>query len=226
MLLRKYMPLTFQLSVLITLPVLIMTQPHNVIWVLGIAWLYHFMAFSLCGHMIISHGRSSWIPHELLYTLFFYVSYILPDIWAGLHIQHHKHTDTHRDPQSPDHTGFKSLLALYDTNLTDIRTVIKHRKNNPLSVFFQKYYNFLIVIPVLLTVIFPDSMLMWYWVPGSMSLSIATLSAWYTHVNYEPRRRFHVWAKILFLGESELHDTHHQSDWNHCDPSISWMLRP
>ena len=213
---KRWLPVTWQLSLLVSLPVFVITQPTQMLLpVIGLALLYHWIAFALTAHMIISHGRTSWINHGLLYGIFFYASYNTPVIWAGLHIAHHKHTDTLKDPQSPGHKSFRVLFATYDETLADSRTMVKHLRNNPISEFFWNHYVKLAVLPVLVTVWIPDIMLWAYWVPASMSLWIATLSAWYTHVNFEPRSDFAPWAKLLFVGETSDHVRHH-TDWSYC----------
>ena len=223
---RRYLPVTFQFSVLLTLPVLISLTSWQALWVLPIAWVYHWLSFALTGHMVISHNRTSWIPHEILYTIFFYTTYITPFFWSALHIQHHKHRDTELDPHSPDHLGlWRTLVALYDTDLTDKRTMVKHLRYDQLAQFFVKYNDWLLLPVVLAFFVIPtDVFLMFYAVPASLSFSIATFITWYSHTNYQPREKFHAWAKILFLGESEYHDRHH-TDWSYCAPVTELCLK-
>lgn len=220
---RRYLPVAFQFSVLLTLPVLIVMSGWQSLAVLPLAWLYHWVSFALTGHMIISHDRTSWIPHEILYTIFFYTTYITPHFWGAQHIQHHKHRDTERDPQSPDYLGWRTFIAFYDERLTDKRTMVKHLRTN-LSQFYVKYYTWLLIPPVLASLLIPtDIFLMFYVVPASMSFTIATFSAWYSHQNYEPVERFPLWANILFSGETRYHARHHDN-WRYCEPNTEFFL--
>lgn len=223
---RRYLPVTFQFSVLLTLPWLVYLTGYQALWVIPVAWLWHWLIFVVTGHMIISHSRTSWIPHGILYGLFFYSTYITPFFWGALHIQHHKHRDTELDPHSPDYLGFwQTLIALYDPGLTDKRTMVKHLRYNQLSQFFVKYYSVLLLIPVTAFFVIPtDIFLMFYAVPASLSFTIATFSTYYTHHNHKPRSDFDTWAKVLFLGESEHHDRHH-NDWSYCAPVTELCLK-
>lgn len=221
---RRFLPVTFQFSVILTLPWLIGIVGWQALWVLPLAWIYHWLSFALTGHMIISHGRQSWIPHEILYTLFFYTTYITPHFWGAQHIQHHKHLDTERDPQSPDYLGWRTLIAFYDERLTDKRTMVKHLRTN-LSQFYVKYYVWLLIPPAILAIILPvELFLMFYAVPASMSFTIATFSAWYSHQNFKPVERFPAWANILFSGETRYHARHHDM-WHYCEPNTEFLLR-
>lgn len=223
---RRYLPILFQMSVFGTMPWLVSLVGVEALWCLPMAWFYHWLIFSLTGHMVISHGRQSVIPNQILYMLFFYSTYITPHIWAGLHIQHHKHPDTELDPQSPDYLGFITFLALYDISLCDRRTMVKHLRTNSMSKFIWRWYLLLLSVPVMFTLLTDiETSLFYYWVPVSLSFTIATFSAWYTHSDLRPRKYFHTWARFLFLGESEYHDRHHEVDWNHCDPTIGWLLK-
>lgn len=174
-----------------------------------IALLYHFFAISLTGHMIISHERKSiWIPHSILYTLFFYTTLIPPGLWAAYHIQHHKFLDTEKDPHSPDHKGLWILLALWNPALIDKRTYVKHRRNT-LSNFYEKYYYLLLTVPVIFMFLFPYQWVLLLWsAPAGLALSLGTYSAWYGHQNYQPviLDTLHT---VLFLGEHKNHGLHH-----------------
>lgn len=221
---RSYIPLIYQFSWLITLPVTVIEWSWHTVWVIPMALVWHWLSFSLTGHMIISHGaQSRWIPEVILKVWFFINCYISPSLWAGYHIQHHKHTDTLRDPQSRDHQGFGPLLATYDPVLCDLRTYVKSEKNS-VNNFFTRYY-WLCVITAIIVVSYtlPWSLLVWL-VPGSIAFNIALLSAWYTHKNSEPVKNMPAYMNILFSGESRYHDRHH-SDWNHCEPVTKLMLQ-
>ena len=221
----RFLPVAYQFSWLITLPWCVWMWGVNTLWVIPLIGVWHWISFSLTGHMIISHGNQSrWLPDSVMYTLYFMNSYIPPAIWASHHIQHHKHPDTPRDPQSPDYQGFKPMLAYYKPEHLDLRTLVKHRKNN-ISEYFNRYYFLIVCLLALSVIVLPTNWVLLTWlVPGSLSLNVATFSAWYTHHNFEPRERFPTWANLLFTGESQYHARHH-TEWQHCEPLTAWMLR-
>jgi fatty-acid desaturase len=188
-----------------------------------LALLYHFFAISLTGHMIISHGRNSkYIPEFLLYTLFFYTTFIPPGLWAAYHLQHHKYADTEKDPHSPDHKGSIILLALWDPTLVDKRTYVKHRRNS-LSNFYEKNYYLLLAVPLLALLLFPYQWVLMLWAaPAGLALSLGTYSAFYSHKEGVPSKYFSSIHKILFLGEIGDHASHHKN-WNNNSSALGWF---
>ena len=224
---RRYLPVSFQLSALVTLPWLVYMLGWQILpVVMLLSLIYHWASFSMGGHMLISHGRTSrYLPDWIFYTIFFYTTYITPHFWASQHIQHHKHPDTDQDPLSPDTWGWRVLLAFYPEHLTDKRTMVRHLRSNKLSQFFVKHYLWLIALPVLVFFWVPtDLFLLFYAVPASVSFSIATFSAYYSHCDGAPREKMPEWANILFSGESRYHKKHHEN-WKYCEPATEFLLK-
>lgn len=176
-----------------------------------LAPIYHFFALSLGGHMVISHNRKvNPYLEKALYILFFYSSFITPHFWSAIHIQHHKHFDTEKDPQSPKHLGLKVLFPIWNIQLIDKRTYLKHKKSE-LSNFFDKYYAVLCLLPGIFLFLFPLQTLLIWMVPASLALSQATFSAYYSHRNGEPVSNWSLLYTILFLGETGNHKMHHDN---------------
>lgn len=222
---RLIAPVIYQFSWIITLPVLISTSGILSLGVIPLALFWHWISFSLTGHMIISHGcKSRWLPDSVMKLLFFINSYIPVSLWASYHIQHHKHHDTPSDPQSRDYHGKTPLLAYYDPAKIDVRTFVKSERD-PVNRVFTKYYFLLLSLPFWGLALSDVTTILLLWlVPGSLALNIVLFSAWYSHVNFKPVTDLPFWLNILFLGESQYHDRHHR-DWNHCEPMTAWMLR-
>jgi len=221
---RQIIPVLYQFSWIITLPLTVTVWSWHTLWVIPLALVWHWLSFSLTGHMIISHQQKSrWIPDIILKICFFINCYISPSLWAGYHIQHHKHTDTVSDPQSRDHLGLKPLIATYDPELCDLRTYVRSEKNY-INHFFTRYYWLGVIMAVTVATTTPVwSGLLWL-VPGSIAFNIALLSAWYTHKNSEPLSDMPAVMNVLFSGESRYHAQHH-ADWNHCEPVTKLMLQ-
>lgn len=209
------LPLVFQLSIIVSLPLLVFKiGPYAILSVL-LAPVYHWLAIVAAGHMVISHNRNAGkIMNWVLHVLFFFTTFITPGAWAAYHIQHHKHTDSPLDPQSPKHHGLKVLsITGWDHRLKDLRTYITH-KQKPMSNFFHVNYGFLVCLPLIFFLLVPYEAVLFAWaVPASLGLSLGTWSAYYTHRDGEPVEKFSFINKILLLGESENHK-HHHDHWH------------
>lgn len=212
---KHIIPVAFQMSILITLPLLVYQIGIYAIFSVLLGPIYHWLAVVVGGHMIISHNRDAGkVMNWVFYTLYFFTTFIPPGLWAAYHIQHHKHHDTKLDPQSVKHHGFKVLLATWDPKLADVRTFVSHRKK-PMSFFYEKHYKKLIWIPVVAFLVLPTTPVLMLWaVPASIGLWLGTWAAYYTHHNGKPVEKFSWLNKFLLLGESELHVHHHKNDWN------------
>lgn len=67
--------------------------------------------------------------------------------WSIVHMQHHIHSDTDKDPHSPRHHGMKIILGFLDYSVFDKRSLVpvKHVKKDSFHIFFEKFY-----LPILL----------------------------------------------------------------------------
>ena len=172
----------------------------------------HAIGISLVGHYVISHDRHPNLPRPiaaLAYTLFFYCSMNIPHLWAALHIAHHKHADTDKDPHSPAHQGKWVWLATWDPALMDARTYVKHTKSK-LSNFFLDWYIPLAILPFAALLFMPlETFLMYWMIPGPIALTIGTGGAYLTHIDKKPVSGGGVIKFFVFAGEMFNHDKHH-----------------
>jgi len=200
----------FQFSILITFPLLWSYAGWNSLFVIPLASLYHLFALSAGGHMVISHNRDAgaWTP--VLYTLFFYTSFITPATWAGFHIQHHKYPDTERDPHSPKYRGLKAIfLTGWNPKLIDRKTYIRVSKK-PIAKFFDDYFWLLCLIPFLAFYFLPFEAVLLLWaVPASLAITMATTGAYLSHIQGSPGHNALVTVSFAF-GEHPNHRRHHE----------------
>lgn len=202
-------PAVFQASALFTLPLLAYQAWWLACIAIVLALVYHLIGIVVAGHMIISHRRTAGWLDAVYHVIFFFTTFITPGNWAAYHIQHHKHTDTPLDPQSPADHGLKVLLITgWDPKLKDLHTLVEHRSYK-LSVFFEKNYWKLMVFPIMAFLMLPAYLVILLWAaPASLALSLGTLSAYLTHLHGEPRNMTRAEA-VLLLGEGQDHRIHH-----------------
>lgn len=213
--LRKQIPVIYQSSLFVTLPLLyIYGGGWHIAIALLLGWIYSAIFIAIVGHTMISHDFGDppvWVEN-ILYTMFFYCTLITPPLWAAYHIQHHKFTDTEKDPQSAKHLGWQVLLATYPVELLDLRTFVKRNKK-PICQFLEKYYYYLITIPfIALLLVSPITWLTIMLVPCPIALCIGTLSAYTSHIQGEARVMNNL--EMLLYGEKKDHALHHD-DWTH-----------
>lgn len=211
----RYIPTAHQLAVVLTLPL--------TVWQLGLwsipvifvmSLIYHALVVSMVGHSMLGHRNViNPVVDNILYTVFYYVTFISPALWGGFHIQHHKHADTEKDPQSAVHYGFWRVLIItfWNPTLVDIRTFVSLKKRFMIN-FIEQHPWLVACIPVLLLAVIPWQYVLLFWqVPASLALTIGTYSAWYTHQYGEPVKDFGLMQKILILGEVNNHASHHDN---------------
>lgn len=208
----KYTPSVHQLGVLITLPIVIdyfgvLSLPL----VLSLALLYQLVSISFTGHILLGHNSTFYAPlDKLLHYLFFYTTFVSPAMWGAIHMQHHKQTDTEKDPQAAKHYGMRVLLlALWNLELIDRKHFITLYKKPWLKVIHDNHL-LMLLPPLLLALVVPWQYLLLFWlVPASLCTTIATYSAWYSHRQGEPLKKFDIFHTILIAGEHRYHQEHH-----------------
>lgn len=61
-------------------------------------------------------------------------------VWVAIHMNHHRHADTEKDPHSPRHQGLKTFALEYDLDTSKVKWKMKHLIGDPFHMFLHKYY--------------------------------------------------------------------------------------
>lgn len=214
---------------------------HHWSWWLLTAFVYFLtgcLGVSVTFHRFLTH-RSFSMPKwmEYLFSFFGAMGGTGSSIgWVSIHKQHHAHSDTHGDPHSPRHLGWRVLMATYNHHFSiwHVRRMVTDR----FHVILHNYY-FLIWVGwgAFLLAIDWRVFLFGFLAPVSIQIWISNLSnlANHTRCGY---RNFEtgedsvncVPVALLTFGEG-WHNNHHQypGRWNfrvkwwEIDPS-AWVI--
>ena len=173
-------------------------------------FMYKCIGVVITYHRILCHrvGKMNPIVQFLCTALGFYGSLLSPVTWSGVHIDHHKYTDTEKDPHSSIHLGWKGWFTILWNDTVDLR-VMARLKRDKISNFFHTYYYYLLLVPFLL-LIFPKIFLFFWFIPACMSLWSQHLSV-YNHDETGAINRGPLFG-FLTMGE-------HHHKWHHAHPN-------
>ena len=146
-------------------------------------------------HRIFTHRHFAWSPKMNMFGQFLFCMLNLgsPAVYSAVHINHHKYSDTEKDPHPPN---WKALFSLWDDKFRpDIKTL---KKNKPLDYFYDTYFHIAWV-----SVIFTP----WLVVGGHWHSKLVTTLV---HIGGKPKNI--PLAYPLLFGE-EMHERHH-NNWN------------
>lgn len=211
----RYIATLHQLAILLTLPLTVLHFGWaSIPVIIVLSLVYHAFIISMIGHNMLGHGNViNPFVDNVLYTLFYYGTFVSPALWGGFHIQHHKHQDTERDPQSAVHYGFWRVLIItfWNPTFVDVRTFIRLKRRHMINLIEQHPW-LVAFVPALLFFIVPWQYMLLLWlVPASLALTIGTYSAWYSHKDGTPVTNFGLFQKILITGEINDHASHHDN---------------
>lgn len=144
-------------------------------------------------HRVFTHKHHTWSAKMNKFGQFCFCMLNLgsPAVYSAVHINHHKYSDTDKDPHPP---SWKALFSLWDDAFKpDLKTL---KTNKPNDYFYDTYF-----FIAWLSVIFTP-----YFVVGAHwhSKLVTTL----VHIGGQPNNIW--WAYPLMLGE-EMHLRHHNN---------------
>ena len=131
-----------------------------------------------------------------------------PLTWVGIHRMHHEHSDTEKDPHSPKHKGF--FTVLFSTWKVDsisrkyIRDVIK----NPRVKFFHNYWKHIWFSSAVILILIDITAFIAFWIIPFIINQIAfgVLNT-FGHKDGKPSHSY--FAHLLTAGEGN-HKLHHE----------------
>lgn len=144
-------------------------------------------------HRIFTHRHFQWSPRMNKFGQFCFCMLNLgsPAIYSAVHINHHKYSDTDKDPHPP---SWKALLSLWGESFRpDIKTL---KKNKPLDYFYKSYFKIAII-----SVIFTPYLVVGAHWHSKLVTTLVHIKGCPTNVK---------WAYPLMLGE-EMHERHHNN---------------
>lgn len=197
---------------------------------LFIGWLCFGIGISAVLHRYVSH-RS----YEFKNQFFKIISYIIafmsglgdPIIWALVHRQHHRYTDTKLDTQSPLQIGkFRVFISAFEipSGTEYINKQLQQLSSDKLNIFFAKYQILLLILyPALLYYFFGLNVFL---ILVGLSVPMAFVMQGYINATlHDQPLEDGIYSKnmsgsLFWFGEN-LHKSHHinskqiaHSDWD------------
>jgi stearoyl-CoA desaturase (delta-9 desaturase) len=151
-------------------------------------------------------------------------------VWVAIHMNHHRFSDTDKDPHSPRHQGVKTFALEYDLDTSKVRWKMKHLIGDPFHMFLHKYYFGVIAAWSLFLYLVGGAYLMIFlhWFPMIISGVMSNIVNYVGHKKDWPGgyRRYdlrddsvnNVIMAIPSWGET-LHNNHHKRpySWTHSE---------
>lgn len=221
--------------------------------ILGVC-LYSATGISIFYHRLLSHNsfKTNKLIEYIGVTLCSFGNNGSPATWAGVHINHHKYTDTDKDPHTPTLYGlYKQLLIVTSVQVKDPyymkriigegyelscnrKTVIKILKSSNYYKFLHnQYYYFLFGWSALLLLIGGVELaLSMHWIPAFIGNIVTSSTNYFSHNNvFFSYRNFETKDNsynniflALFNGGESLHNNHHKSPSNWSFSSKWWEI--
>mgnify|MGYP000016935802 FL=1 len=149
-------------------------------------------------------------------------------VWVAIHMNHHRHADTDKDPHSPKHQGLKTFALEYDLDTSRVKWKMKHLIGDPFHMFLHKYYFAVILAWSLVLYLIGGLYLMIFlhWFPMIISGAMSNIV---NYVGHKPNwwggyRRYATkddsinnWLWALPSWGETLHNNHHKRpySWSH-----------
>jgi len=204
------------------------------LWLLGSFIVYSFMAMinSAGFHRLFAHRSYTTTPFWEAFLLFCgtLTSYGSSFVWCVVHHQHHKHSDTERDPHKFD--SVKSIFtANYEMNKVDYsaKKVIRKLMDKPYHSFVHRHYwAFPIAFSLILGLISLKALVFLYWAPIGLVILSAGIFNYIAHNENGPTNT--AYYALQASGEWR-HKLHHEQPWRwdlrekwyHLDPAAYFI---
>jgi stearoyl-CoA desaturase (delta-9 desaturase) len=209
------------------------------------AWLIlSFVAFLFAGIFGVNIALHRYFSHSSFKTNKFWDWFLLissffpmlgsPAAWGSVHVYHHIHSDTDKDPHSPKNAGkFGSWFTLWPEMKIPL-SIFKHFARDKRILFLHRHYFKLIVAYVVaLGIINPLLIPFLFAIPAVGCFHGAAAIAVLPHLNIGGYRNHNttdnshnnVLAWILSLGEG-WHNNHHHNSRNYRHGEKWWEIDP
>jgi len=226
---KKYQLLTIQMIAYFSMIPMIIYGSLNE-WL--ILLLMYFLMFSLgstiCYHRYLTHRsfKCSKIT-ELILLFFGHINLAGSAVsWVAMHREHHRFSDTEKDPHSPEHKGYlrtQFFHTLYEMDMKYVRDLIR---NKPVVMEHKHYWKLTFLWFVILLLIDPFSVIYAWLAPAGLSrLAIGMIISYSHRDGYAHNDE---WLGWLTFGEG-WHGNHHKDPTNpSCHPTkdiSGWIIK-
>jgi stearoyl-CoA desaturase (delta-9 desaturase) len=145
--------------------------------------------------------------------------------WSVVHIQHHIHSDTDKDPHSPKIMGWKIILGFLNYNVLDKRSLVplKHVIYNPFHIFIEKYYPLILITWwALCYITFGLNGLLFLGLLPSCTSGVAMMASNYLLHNKQGQSSNNPLMWFLVFGETA-HSDHHIKPYSPYVAAYEWI---
>ena len=196
-----------QLSVI---PMILYAQP----WQWGITAVMYFgilcLGITMGYHRYVSHKvfkSPLWFEYVMLF--FAHIMMVGPAIlWVANHREHHRFSDTDKDPHSPKYQGLFSaffLQVLVRINFRYVRDLLKVQRYRAQVKY---YWRIMGAWALFLVLIDPNALVYAWLAPAGLAKLVGSLVFTYSHRNERPNSDW--WLGIITFGEG-FHKVHHDN---------------
>jgi stearoyl-CoA desaturase (Delta-9 desaturase) len=184
------------------------------------------LGISVCYHRYLSHSMFKlnrfW---QFVTTLFAHVMMVGSAIeWVSQHREHHKFTDTSRDPHSPKHHGWFRAHFLQTYSIPSVKYALNILRLPEYRFQHRYYWHIMFVWAMLLWSIDPYALVYAWLAPAGLAKIIGSLIFSYSHRGGQPRSDS--WVGYITGGEG-WHLAHHtqpnQYRWHQYDFG-AWII--
>ena len=208
----------FQYAMLASLPLALYYLPTlNLVLSLIVGYVISLFATFTGMHRYCSHNSYSvnkfW--HWILYLAGTIQCVGAPLHWANIHLIHHEHADTEKDPHSPKHMGYiKTFFAgWFEWKHASFKNeIIKKIAKDPAAAFTDRYYVYIIISWVLIVYLINPS-LIWalFFFPMFFSLVIPAVINTFSHAINGSGARNNRLLGLVLGGDVAYHQVHHDN---------------
>lgn len=192
---------------------------ENILW-FGLAFamffIFRYIGITVVYHRMVAHGVGindvSPVTKFILLCISFFGTITTPIQMVGIHLQHHRYTDTENDPHSPVTMGKRVLFPFLWKPKLDRAAVVACGKNK-MYEFFRVHFTKLLWAMFLLLLIINYKVLIFGWlIPAGLTVWSAGYGAYISH-DHDGAKDNVSWFKdiIICAGDCYKHGTHHRS---------------
>lgn len=194
-------------------------------------WLCSILLYVCIGCFGISLGYHRLLTHksfsvsrnwEIFLTLWGALAFTGSSIgWVSVHRNHHRYSDTEKDPHSPVHRGSSILIASY--KITPDKWGVRQLITDRFHLFLHRYYFGLLTLWATLFFAFfgLTGLMHLVLIPAVISVWVSTVSNYMNHTwgyrNYDTRdNSLNNWFNALLTFGEGWHNNHHAypGAWN------------
>jgi len=212
---KTVMPVTLFIGQVVAMLSIIPMALYANLWQWGLCILMYQLivtiGISVGYHRYFSH-RMFKCPIWFEYVMLFFANIMMvgpATLWVANHREHHKYTDTDKDPHSPSHKGYFYAHFLQVFTSPKIKFMTDLLRDNKFKLQHKYFWEINIVWMLLLLAIDPFAVIYLWLAPAGISKIFGSLVYSYSHRGGKPNSD--VWVGLLSGGEG-FHEPHHDAN--------------